>query len=66
MLKIRLTRNKWDGMIAEPIFIQNSILVNGKDPFLFNLGLQIDWIDIFIMHDIIIDYLGQSNWVIQP
>ena len=39
MLKIGITRNKSDGMIDEAIFIQNSILVNGKDPFFIQFRL---------------------------
>ena len=37
--KIGITRNKLDGMIDEAIFIQNSILVNGKDPFFIQFRL---------------------------
>ena len=56
------TNNKWDGMISEPIFIQNNSLVNSTNPFfLFNLGLQIDWIDIFIMHDILASQIELFN-----
>ena len=44
MLKIRLTRNKWDRMIAEPILIQNSILVNDKDPLFIQFRLA-NWLN---------------------
>ena len=42
--KKRITRNKLDGMIDEAIFIQNSILVNGKDPFFIQFRLA-NWLN---------------------